>query len=209
MPKRGKALRDNHSEDQLVAAPRPSPHIVMALEKMSGFTSGPPQIVDSWIDWDWFRPLHRKLWLTSGLACSLRAGRNDNAAARPSRAAGGSPRWRLARGRAPRHPLGRARRFDPVGLIAYSPHMEAAGPKLRIFVDADACPVKDEVYRIAARYGLTVFVVANSPIVVPRPPEIERVVVGAGTDAADDWIAERAGPGAIVVTSDVPLQADA
>jgi len=83
--------------------------------------------------------------------------------------------------------------------------MEAAGPKLRIFVDADACPVKDEVYRVAARYGLTVFVVANSPIVVPRTPEIERVVVGAGTDAADDWIAERAGPGAIVVTSDIPL----
>ena len=83
--------------------------------------------------------------------------------------------------------------------------MEAAGPTLRIFVDADACPVKDEVYRVAARYGLTVFVVANSPIVVPRAPEIERVVVGAGTDAADDWIAERAGPGAIVVTSDIPL----
>jgi uncharacterized protein len=83
--------------------------------------------------------------------------------------------------------------------------MEAAGPKLRIFVDADACPVKDEVYRVAARYGLTVFVVANSPIVVPRAPEIERVVVGAGMDAADDWIAERAGPGAIVVTSDITL----
>ena len=56
--------------------------------------------------------------------------------------------------------------------------MEAAGSKLRIFVDADACP-KDEVYRVAARYGLTVFVVANSPIVIPRAPEIERVVVGA------------------------------
>ena len=92
-----------------------------------------------------------------------------------------------------------------MGLIAYSPHVEAAGPKLRIFVDADACPVKDEVYRVAARYGLTVFVVANSPLVVPRALEIERVVVGAGTDAADDWIAERAGPGAIVVTSDIPL----
>ena len=64
---------------------------------------------------------------------------------------------------------------------------------MRIFVDADACPVKDEVYRVAARYGLKVFVVANSPIVVPRASEIERVVVGAGSDAADDWIAERAG----------------
>ena len=83
--------------------------------------------------------------------------------------------------------------------------MEAAVPKLRIFVDADACPVKDEVYRVAARYRLTVFVVANSPIVIPRAPEIERVVVGAGPDAADDWIAERAGPRAIVVTSDIPL----
>ncbi len=83
--------------------------------------------------------------------------------------------------------------------------MELAGPQLRIFVDADACPVKDEVYRVAARYRLTVFVVANSPIVIPRAPEIERVVVGAGPDAADDWIAERAGPGAIVVTSDIPL----
>ena len=83
--------------------------------------------------------------------------------------------------------------------------MEAAGAKLRIYVDADACPVKDEVYRVAARYGLRVFVVANSPIVIPRMPEIERVVVGAGPDAADDWIAERAGPGAIAVTSDIPL----
>jgi uncharacterized protein len=83
--------------------------------------------------------------------------------------------------------------------------MEAAGSKLCIFVDADACPVKDEVYRVAARDRLTVVVVANSPIMVPRAPEIERVVVGAGPDVADDWIAERAGPGAIVVTSDIPL----
>jgi uncharacterized protein len=97
------------------------------------------------------------------------------------------------------------RRFDPLAPKAYSPYMESAGPQLRIFVDADACPVKDEVYRVAARYRLTVFVVANSPIVIPRAPEIERVVVGAGPDAADDWIAERAGPGAIVVTSDIPL----
>ena len=83
--------------------------------------------------------------------------------------------------------------------------MEAAGPQLSIFVDADACPVKDEVYRVAGRYRLTVFVVANSPILIPRTPGIERVVVGAGPDAADDWIAERAGPGTIVVTSDIPL----
>src|SRR5208283_1880172 len=83
--------------------------------------------------------------------------------------------------------------------------METAGPELRIIFDADACPVKDEVYRVAARYGLSVLDVANSPIAVPRAPEIERVVVGAGLDAADDWIAERAGRGTIVVTSDIPL----
>ncbi len=77
--------------------------------------------------------------------------------------------------------------------------------KLRIYVDADACPVKDEIYRVAARYRMKVYVVANSPILVPLAPEIERVLVAAGPDVADDWIAERAGPGAIVVTSDVPL----
>jgi uncharacterized protein len=76
---------------------------------------------------------------------------------------------------------------------------------LRIYLDADACPVKDETYRVAARYGLRVFVVANSPILIPRALDIERVVVGQGADAADDWIAERAGPGAIVVTADIPL----
>ena len=72
--------------------------------------------------------------------------------------------------------------------------MEAAGPQLRIFVDADACPVcpvKDEVYRVADRYGVTVFVVANSTILIPRVPGIERVVVGAAPDA--DRRAGRAG----------------
>jgi len=76
-----------------------------------------------------------------------------------------------------------------------------------IFVDADACPVKDEVYRVAARYGLKVFVVANSYLNVPRDPLIERVVVPDRFDAADDWIAERAGPHDIVVTADIPLAA--
>ena len=76
---------------------------------------------------------------------------------------------------------------------------------IQIYVDADACPVKEEVYRVAFRHGLKVFVVSNSPILVPREPWIERVVVGGGMDAADDWIAERAGPGDIVVTADVPL----
>jgi uncharacterized protein YaiI (UPF0178 family) len=82
---------------------------------------------------------------------------------------------------------------------------DAATPKIRIYVDADACPVKDEVYRVAGRYGLHVTVVSNSFLNLPREPWIERVVVGDKFDAADDWIAERAGPGAIVVTADVPL----
>ena len=75
----------------------------------------------------------------------------------------------------------------------------------RIFIDADACPVKDEVYRVAGRYGLHVFVVSNTWINTPREKWIEQVVVDAGPDIADDWIAERAGPGDIVITADVPL----
>ncbi len=74
-----------------------------------------------------------------------------------------------------------------------------------LYVDADACPVKDEVYRVADRHGLKVFVVANAFMRVPDYPLVERVVVPAGADAADDWIAERAGPGAVVVTADIPL----
>jgi uncharacterized protein YaiI (UPF0178 family) len=74
-----------------------------------------------------------------------------------------------------------------------------------IYVDADACPVKAEVYRVAERHGVRVYVVANSFINVPQDPLIERVLVGSGFDAADDWIAERARRGAIVVTADVPL----
>jgi uncharacterized protein YaiI (UPF0178 family) len=74
-----------------------------------------------------------------------------------------------------------------------------------LYIDADACPVKDECYKVAARYGLKVFVVANSYINAPRHPSIERVVVPQGPDAADDWIAERASPGDIVVTQDIPL----
>jgi uncharacterized protein len=75
----------------------------------------------------------------------------------------------------------------------------------RIYVDADACPVKDEIYRVAARHGLPVSVVAGNFIRVPPEPLIERVAAGSGMDAADDWIAERAGKGDIVVTSDIPL----
>jgi uncharacterized protein len=99
---------------------------------------------------------------------------------------------------------------------------------IALFIDADACPVKQEIYRVAERHALKgtavkVYVVTNSPIAVPRDifvggrpdakpgstfagrPLIERVVVGAGMDEADNWIAERAGAGAIVITADVPL----
>jgi uncharacterized protein YaiI (UPF0178 family) len=75
----------------------------------------------------------------------------------------------------------------------------------QIFIDADACPVKDEVYRVAARYGVETLVVSNSWIRVPRERGITPVVVEAGPDIADDWIAERAGPGDIVITADIPL----
>lgn len=74
-----------------------------------------------------------------------------------------------------------------------------------VYVDADACPVKEEVYKVAARHALAVKVVANSFMNVPRDPAIERVIVPGGLDVADDWIAERAGPGDVVVTTDVPL----
>ena len=87
--------------------------------------------------------------------------------------------------------------------------MTAASPAIVIYVDADACPVKQEVYRVAERHGLKVYVVSNSPIAIPHDPMIERVVVAAGMDAADDWIAERAAKGAIVITQDIPLAARA
>jgi uncharacterized protein len=75
----------------------------------------------------------------------------------------------------------------------------------RIYVDADACPVKDEIYRVAIRHGLSVSVVAGNYIRVPQDPLVECVAAGSGMDAADDWIAARAGPGDIVVTADIPL----
>ena len=90
--------------------------------------------------------------------------------------------------------------FKPDGL----PHI------ITIYIDADACPVKQEIYRVAERHALKgvaikVLVVSNSPIAVPRDELIERVVVDAGMDEADNWIAERAGRGDIVITADVPL----
>jgi uncharacterized protein YaiI (UPF0178 family) len=77
---------------------------------------------------------------------------------------------------------------------------------LTIYIDADACPVKEEIYRVARRYGLRVAVVANAPLRVPPDPLVE-LVVRPGFGAADDWIAEQAGPGDIVITADIPLAA--
>lgn len=76
---------------------------------------------------------------------------------------------------------------------------------MRIFIDADACPVKDETYKVAARYGLKVFVVSNSFVAIPASPLIERRIVDAGPDVADDWIAGEVQPGDITITNDIPL----
>jgi uncharacterized protein len=76
-----------------------------------------------------------------------------------------------------------------------------------IFVDADACPVKDEVLRVAARHGLAVHMVGNSWMRFSEGANVNRVVVPEGPDAADDWIAERAGAGDVVITADIPLAA--
>lgn len=76
---------------------------------------------------------------------------------------------------------------------------------IEIFIDADACPVKDEVYKVAARYGLKTYVVSNAFMQVPVSPKIERVIVDAGPDVADDWIAEHTKPGDIAITNDIPL----
>ena len=76
-----------------------------------------------------------------------------------------------------------------------------------IYVDADSCPVKDEVYRVALRYGLVVHVVANQSLRVPDGDAFRLVLVGDRFDEADDWIAERAGPGDLVITADILLAA--
>lgn len=74
-----------------------------------------------------------------------------------------------------------------------------------IYVDADACPVKPEILKVAERHNLPVTLVANSGLRPSRDPMVTNVIVSAGFDAADDWIAERAGPGDVVITADVPL----
>ena len=78
---------------------------------------------------------------------------------------------------------------------------------IEIFVDADACPVKDEVYAVAARHGMPVALVANSRMRVPEDLGVEMIVVGNEPDAADDWIAVHVQPGDVVVTADIPLAA--
>lgn len=76
---------------------------------------------------------------------------------------------------------------------------------IRILVDADACPVKEEIYKVSLRHGASVTIVSNSPIRTPVHELIDRVVVNDGFDAADDWIAERAGADAICITADILL----
>ena len=78
---------------------------------------------------------------------------------------------------------------------------------IEIFVDGDACPVKDEIYAVAARLGLAVVVVANQRLNVPRDLGVELVVVPEGPDAADDWIADEVRSNDVVVTADIPLAA--
>jgi len=76
---------------------------------------------------------------------------------------------------------------------------------IRILVDADACPVKEEIYRVAFRLKVPVHVVSNSPFRVPDSALVTRVVVSEGFDAADDWIAERADARSVVITADILL----
>ena len=83
--------------------------------------------------------------------------------------------------------------------------MPESAPLVRILVDADACPVKDEVYKVAWRRGVPVTVVSNAHLRVPDHPLIERVVVSDKFDAADDWIVDAAREGAVVVTGDILL----
>jgi uncharacterized protein YaiI (UPF0178 family) len=76
---------------------------------------------------------------------------------------------------------------------------------IQIYIDADACPVKDEIYKVAQRYGLKTYVVSNAFMMIPRSDMIERVIVDAGPDVADDWIAEHVARGDVAVTNDIPL----
>ncbi|WP_068083832.1 YaiI/YqxD family protein [Polycladidibacter stylochi] len=75
----------------------------------------------------------------------------------------------------------------------------------KIYVDADACPVKEEIYRVAERYNLPVYLVSNSFMRVPRDQEVFFIKVEDGPDVADDWIADTAQQGDVVITQDIPL----
>ncbi|WP_020474985.1 YaiI/YqxD family protein [Zavarzinella formosa] len=77
---------------------------------------------------------------------------------------------------------------------------------LTLYIDADACPVKDEIYKVTERFAMPVIVVANSPMRIPRSDRIS-LVEKKGFDGVDDWIAEQCGPGDIVITADIPLAA--
>ncbi len=76
---------------------------------------------------------------------------------------------------------------------------------VRIYVDGDACPVKNEILKVAARFDLEVFLVSNQWLRIPVGPKVTKHVVPEGADAADDWIAEQIAPGDIAITSDIPL----
>lgn len=93
----------------------------------------------------------------------------------------------------------------PTALDGFLPR--SGGPMLHVYIDADACPVKDETYKVARRYGLNVTLVANTWMRTPQDGSVNLVVVKGDWDAADDWIAENAGEGDVVVTADVPLAA--
>jgi len=81
------------------------------------------------------------------------------------------------------------------------------GSVIAIFIDGDACPVKDETYAVSTRYGLAVALVANRPMYVPDGMGVQLIVVEQGPDVADDWIAAQVQPGDVVVTADLPLAA--
>jgi len=78
---------------------------------------------------------------------------------------------------------------------------------MTLYIDADACPVKDEAERVATRHGLRMYLVSNGGLRPSRNPLVETVIVAQGADVADMWIADHAGPGDVVVTGDIPLAA--
>src|SRR5688500_12442878 len=94
---------------------------------------------------------------------------------------------------------------NPIPSPGVAAHRTTGSGRMRIMADADACPIKAQIYRMAARYSLPVLVVANSPMRVPDQADVEFVHVPGGLDAVDDWIAEAATPADIVTTADILL----